>query len=78
MGNTCGSTCETDDMKLQTAFGSCGCLRSKCGCFGAKTEEDEIKIAARVELALIEKQIIEHLKMAFKENKKASFRLIKE
>lgn len=80
MGNTCAGKCETDEMKLQLPCGSFGCLHSSCGCFGKKDgdENRKLKAAIRVEMALIEKQLIEQMKEAFKANKQPTFRLISE
>ena len=54
--------CNTDDAKLNTPFGSCGCMRSSCGCFGSKQVEpsqedkqmEQVNAAIKVELREIE------------------------
>lgn len=74
---SCASNCETDDLKLSTPFGSCGCLHSKCGCFGKK--EINVETATRTELALIENQIKKILEDAIKNNKKIpTFKVVAE
>jgi hypothetical protein len=71
------SNCETDDLKLQTPFGSCGCLHSQCGCFGKK--EENIAKATRAELVLLENQIKSILEEAIKNNKKIpTFKVVTE
>jgi hypothetical protein len=65
MGNTCKKTTVTmDEAKLATPFGSCGWSKCKSSCC-KKEEEDpqlkQIQTAIRVEMALLEKMILDKM-----------------
>jgi hypothetical protein len=72
MGQICAGKCELDDLKVNTAFGTCGCAHSTCSCFGNKEEKavlKKIKTATRVEMNLIQKQIEDLITEAIKSGK---------
>jgi hypothetical protein len=47
-------SCLTQDLKLQTAFGTCGCAQSVCSCFANDTNEKiiEKKIADAIKIEI--------------------------
>ena len=68
MGNTCKKTTVTvDDASLATPFGSCGWAKCKSSCCEKQEEETEdprlkqIQIAVRVELAVLEKMLLDKM-----------------
>src|SRR4051812_17207326 len=48
-------TCDTDDAKLSTPFGSCGCLHSRCGCFGKKEAAEARVLCETCHSCLVER-----------------------
>jgi hypothetical protein len=69
-------TCQTDDAKLQTPMGSCGCAHSACGCFGKTSANQEeqinskIQTAVRVEMTLLQAQLIKKMQEMLEKNGK--------
>jgi hypothetical protein len=54
-------SCLTQDLKLQTVFGTCECAKSVCSCFAEKTDEavleKRIADAIKIEIGTIEDRL---------------------
>jgi len=66
MGNSCKKTTVTmDEAKLESPFGSCGWSKCRSSCCEEKEAEDpalkQIQVAIRVELAVLERMILEKM-----------------
>ena len=74
MGNK-KSTISVDEAKLATPFGSCGWSKCKSSCCEKQEEEDpalkQIQVAIRVEMALLEKMILDKMIAGLKKERVA-------